>query len=135
DIVADYASLGLTLRRHPLALLRAKLATRRLLSSVQVRERAHGERVTTAGLVICRQHPSSASGTIFVTLEDEAGSTNVIVWGSVAERDRRALLGARLMAVQGEVQRENEVLHVIAHRLADYSSLLGDLTVASRDFR
>ncbi len=135
DIVADYASLGLTLRRHPVALLRGQLTARRLLSARQVRERAHGTPVATAGLVICRQHPSSAAGTIFITLEDETGNTNVIVWDSVARRRRRALLGARLMAVRGEVQREGEVLHVIGRELVDLSPLLGNLTVASRDFR
>jgi error-prone DNA polymerase len=135
DIVADYASLGLTLRRHPLALLRGQLNARRLLSARQVREREHGAPIATAGLVICRQHPSSAAGTIFITLEDETGNTNVIVWDSVARRQRRALLGARLMAVRGEVQREGEVLHVIGRELVDLSPLLGSLTVASRDFR
>jgi len=135
DIVADYASMGLTLRRHPLALLREQLGARRLLSARQVRERAHGEPVATAGLVVCRQHPSSASGTIFVTLEDETGNTNVIVWERVATRSRRALLGSRLMAVRGEVQRDGEVLHVIAHELSDCSALLGNLAVTSRDFR
>jgi error-prone DNA polymerase len=153
DIVADYASVGLTLRRHPLALLRGKLSAWRLASAAEVRVQAHGEPVATAGLVICRQHPSSAAGTIFVTLEDETGNTNVIVWDSVARRQRRALLGARLMAVRGEVQRETtsrpslacgprldpigegEVLHVIAHEIIDLSPLLGSLTVASRDFR
>ena len=135
DVVADYASMGLTLRRHPLALLREQLGARRLLSARQVRERDHGEPVATAGLVVCRQHPSSAAGTIFVTLEDETGNTNIIVWGSVATRNRRALLGSRLMVVRGEVQRENEVLHVIARDLSDLSPLLGNLTVASRDFR
>ena len=153
DIVADYASVGLTLRRHPLALLRGVLTARRLASAAAVRARAHGELVATAGLVICRQHPSSAGGTVFITLEDETGHTNVIVWNSVARRSRRALLGARLLAVRGEVQRETtsrpsmacgtrlgpigegEVLHVIAHELVDLSPLLGGLTVASRDFR
>jgi error-prone DNA polymerase len=135
DIVADYASLGLSLRRHPLALLRGRLAARRLLSATEVRARVHGQSVETAGLVICRQHPSSGNGVIFVTLEDETGQVNLIVWPSVAERDRRALLGARLMAVRGEVQREGEVLHVIARGLTDLSPLLGNLTVASRDFR
>jgi error-prone DNA polymerase len=135
DIVADYASVGFTLRRHPLALLRGMLAARRLASAAEVRAQAHGEPVATAGLVICRQHPSSAAGTIFVTLEDETGNTNVIVWDSVARRQRRALLGARLMAVRGEVQREGMVLHVIAREIIDLSPLLGSLTVASRDFR
>ena len=135
DIVADYARLGLTLRRHPMALLRGALAKRRYLSAVEVRDRSHGELVHTAGIVVCRQHPSSASGVIFVTLEDETGHTNVIVWPGLAQRERRALLQASLLAVTGEVQREGEVLHVIAKQLADDSALLGRLIARSRDFR
>lgn len=135
DIVADYAHLGLTLRRHPMALLRGALAKRRYLSAVEVRDRSHGERVHTAGIVVCRQHPSSASGVIFVTLEDETGHTNVIVWPGLAQRERRALLQASLLTVTGEVQREGEVLHVVAKQLVDDSALLGRLIARSRDFR
>jgi error-prone DNA polymerase len=133
--VADYASLGLTLRRHPLALLRAKLAQQRVLSAAEVRAIPHGEMVRTAGLVICRQHPSSSNGVIFVTLEDETGQTNLIVWPGVATRQRRELLSASLLAVVGEVQREGEVQHVIARQLEDRSGLLGGLVTRSRDFR
>jgi len=135
SIVADYASLGLTLRRHPLALLRAKLAQQRVLSAAEVRAIPHGEMVRTAGLVICRQHPSSSNGVIFVTLEDETGQTNLIVWPGVATHQRRELLNASLLAVVGEVQREGEVQHVIAKQLADHSALLGNLVTKSRDFR
>jgi error-prone DNA polymerase len=94
----------------------------------------HGSRARTAGLVITRQRPSSASGVIFVTLEDETGHTNVIVWRALAERERSILLGSRLLGVAGEVQREGEVLHIIARRLTDHSALLGRLTVRARDF-
>jgi len=135
DIVADYASLGLTLRRHPLALLRSRLNKDRYASAAQVRSLGHGARVNTAGLVVCRQHPSSAAGVIFITLEDETGQTNVIVWPSLVERQRREVLHASLLAVAGEVQKEGEVLHVIARRLTDETALLGNLVVASRDFR
>jgi len=135
DIVADYASLGLTLRRHPLALLRAQLNQRCYRSAAVVHNLANGERVSTAGLVICRQHPSSASGVIFITLEDETGQTNLIIWPKLVARQRRVVLHAGLLAVVGEVQREGEVLHVIAHRLIDKTALLGNLVVASRDFR
>jgi error-prone DNA polymerase len=135
DIVADYASLGLSLRRHPLALLRERLRERRYLSAGQVGALANGERVRTAGLVICRQHPSSASGVVFMTLEDETGHTNLIVWPKLVERQRREVLQAGLLGVVGEVQQEGGVLHVIARRLVDESTLLGDLVVASRDFR
>jgi error-prone DNA polymerase len=134
DVIADYESVGLTLRRHPLALLRARLERLHIVSSAQVRELAHGERVHTAGIVIGRQRPGSAKGTIFVTLEDESGNTNVIVWNSVSERQRRELLHAQLLGVIGEVQREGEVLHVVAKQLEDHSALLGNLVTRSRDF-
>jgi DNA-directed DNA polymerase III PolC len=135
NIIADYASLGLTLRRHPLALLRTTLSQRRILSAAEVRAIPHGQMMHTAGLVICRQHPSSGNGVVFVTLEDETGQTNLIIWPSIAARQRRELLNAGLLGVVGEVQREGEVQHVIARQLEDYSVLLGDLVTQSRDFR
>jgi error-prone DNA polymerase len=134
-IAADYASLGLTLRRHPLALLRRHLERRRLLCAEQVQRCPHGQRVHTAGLVINRQRPSSANSVTFITLEDETAQLNLIVWKQVGERQRRLLLGARLLGVVGEVQREGGVLHVVAHRLEDHSDLLGGLVTRSRDFR
>jgi error-prone DNA polymerase len=135
DIAADYATLGLTLGRHPLALLRPRLADMRIRSSAQVRAASHGQSVHTAGIVTGRQRPGTASGVIFVTLEDETGNTNVVVWNSVSERQRRELLQARLLGVIGEVQREGEVVHVVARELEDHSALLGTLTTRSRDFR
>jgi error-prone DNA polymerase len=134
DIVADYAHTGLTLRRHPVALLRERLAARGCVPAVGLRELPHGATVRTAGLVITRQRPGSAGGVTFVTLEDETGSINLIVWRDVAERQRRVLLGSRLMAVAGELQIEGEVLHVIAHRLADFSAWLGALVAPARNF-
>ena len=86
------------------------------------------------GLVTMRQRPGTATGVVFVTLEDESGSTNLIVWNSVVEAQRRELLGARLLGVDGEVQREGPIVHVIARRLLDYTPLLGRLPTASRDF-
>ena len=134
DIVADYAHAGLTLRRHPLALLRRRLEARGLLSAACLRELPNGASVRTAGLVITRQRPGSAQGVTFVTLEDETGYVNLIVWRDVAERQRQALVGSRLMAVAGELQLEGEVMHVIAHRIIDLSRWLGKLTAPSRDF-
>jgi len=134
EIVGDYASLGLSLRRHPLALLREHLRKRRLLCAAEVRSLAHGSRVHSAGLVINRQRPASANSVTFITLEDETDQINLIVWRDLAERQRRVMLGARLLGVAGEVQREGEVVHVIAHRLEDYSWLLGGLVTVSRDF-
>jgi error-prone DNA polymerase len=134
DIVADYASIGLSLRRHPLALLRERLRRLGLLCARDVQAREHGSRVRTGGLVINRQHPASANSVTFVTLEDETGQVNLVVWKRVAERQRRVLLSARLLGVVGEVQRESGVVHVIVKRLQDHSGLLGGLVTRSRDF-
>jgi error-prone DNA polymerase len=134
DLVADYGSLGLTLGRHPLALLRDQLAALRLKSAKQLSELSHGSWVRVAGIVTCRQRPGTASGVIFVTLEDETGNINVIVWNHVLEKQRRELLGATLLGVGGQIQREGDVIHLVAARLFDYSALLGNLETASRDF-
>jgi error-prone DNA polymerase len=134
DIVADYAGIGLSLRRHPLALLRARLARRGVLPTRDLWALATGKLVRTAGLVITRQRPGSAGGVTFVTMEDETGYVNLIVWERVAAEQRAALLESRLLEVSGKLQREGEVLHVIAHTLTDLSILLGELTVESRNF-
>ena len=134
DIVADYRHVGLSLRRHPLELLRPRLEARSVLSAARLREHPSGSRVRTAGLVVTRQRPGTASGVTFVTLEDETGYINLIVWRQIAERQRRALVGSRLMGVTGELQLEGEVMHVIVHRITDLSSWLGDLVAPSRDF-
>jgi len=133
-LINDYASLGLTLGRHPLALLRARLKRMRLAAAEEVRRLPHGSAVRAAGIVIGRQRPDTASGVVFVTLEDETGCVNVIVWRDLGERQRRELLSARLMAVHGSVERVGDVVHVIARRLADHSELLGKLGTRSRDF-
>ncbi|MDP1910585.1 MAG: DNA polymerase III subunit alpha [Hyphomicrobium sp.] len=133
-LIHDYASLGLTLGRHPLALLRPRLARMRLATANEVRRLPHGSAVRAAGIVIGRQRPDTASGVVFVTLEDETGCVNVIVWRDLGERQRCELLSAQLMAVYGSVERVGEVVHVIARRLADHSELLGRLATSSRDF-
>jgi error-prone DNA polymerase len=134
DIVADYAHTGLTLGRHPVALLRDRLGARGMLDSRTLRASQNGANVRTAGLVITRQRPGSAEGVTFVTLEDEFGSINVIVWRDLAERQRQPLVGSRLLGVVGELQIEGEVMHVIACKLVDLSRLLGALRAESRDF-
>jgi DNA-directed DNA polymerase III PolC len=134
DIVADYGSTGLTLRRHPLALVRGKLLKRGVIPAQELWEKPNGEFVTTAGLVITRQRPGSANGVTFVTMEDETGYVNLIVWERVATAQRAALLDSRLLEVRGKLQREGDVLHVVAQRLTNLSALLGDLVVASRNF-
>jgi error-prone DNA polymerase len=134
DIIADYASLGLTLGRHPLALLRERLRRLRLGDSKSIQALPHGAAARTAGLVTCRQRPDTASGVIFVTLEDEHGNVNVVVWSSLVERQRRELLGARLLGVHGTIERDGDVVHLVAKRLVDHSELLGPLETQSRDF-
>ncbi len=134
NIVADYRTLALTLRRHPLSLLRGRLRQRRLATAAEIAEAPQGRIVRTAGIVIGRQRPDTASGVIFVTLEDETGATNVIVWRDVGDRQRRELLGAKLLAVFGKIERVGPVVHVLAGRLADLSPLLGALETRSRDF-
>ncbi len=134
DIVADYTTLGLSLGRHPLALLRPRLARLRMATAAQVRDMPHGRLTRAAGLVIGRQRPDTASGVIFVTLEDETGMVNVVVWRTVSEVQRRELLGAHLLAVHGVVERQGDVVHLVAGRLVDHSHLLGRLFTRSRDF-
>jgi len=135
SIVADYRSLSLTLGRHPLALLRERMREHGLLTSHELKQLAHGTYVRTAGLVISRQRPASASGVTFITIEDETGNANLIVWAAVAEAQRRHFLEARLLEVHGELQRQGEVMHVIAAKLNDLSRWLGALETRSRDFR
>ncbi len=134
DIIADYASTGLTLGRHPLALLRTRLARMRHVTAADLTHLADGQRVRASGIVTCRQRPGTASGVVFVTLEDETGYVNVVVWSALVERQRRELLGARLLGVEGKLQKEGEVVHLIAHRLTDHTPMLGSIAVASRDF-
>ena len=132
-MLADYAQTGLTLREHPLALIRADLRARGLLSSAEVGERAPGQIVRTAGLVLIRQRPGNGRA-IFVTLEDECGGMNLLIWADLAERQRRVLLGSQLLGVVAEIQRAEGVQHLVCRRLENHSDLLGELRVVSRDF-
>jgi error-prone DNA polymerase len=134
DIAADYRHMGFSLGRHPLALLRPRFNSMGLLAIHEVTEREPGEIVRTAGLVITRQRPSSAAGVVFVTIEDETGYLNLIVWERVSASQRAELLGSALLGLEGRVQKEGEVLHVIVDRLHDYSALLGSLQARSRNF-
>jgi error-prone DNA polymerase len=135
DIVADYQSLGLTLERHPMALIRTRLDVHRYVKAECLNELQSGRPIRVAGLVITKQRPGTASGVTFVTLEDESGYTNLIVWKKIAEEQRDVLLNARLMGVEGELQKEGKVIHVIARKLIDHSELLGELAVRQRNFR
>jgi error-prone DNA polymerase len=135
NIVADYQSLGLTLERHPLFLIRHHLDRYRYVRAANLADLVTGTCIGVAGLVITKQRPGTASGVTFVTLEDETGHINLILWKQVAEDYRAALLNARLMGAHGELQIEGEVIHVIARELVDHTDMLGNLVVTSRDFR
>ncbi|MCR8961217.1 error-prone DNA polymerase [Variovorax sp. S2] len=140
EIVGDYAALGLTLRRHPLALLRPRLARMKLMSAEELRSLPSGQTARACGIVKGRQRPGTANGTIFVTLEDETGNVNVIVWSHVIEAWREPLLKSHLLAVQGTWQRDDEtggkVQHLIATGFKDLTPLMGRLAQSntSRDF-
>jgi error-prone DNA polymerase len=135
SVLADYASTGLTLGPHPLKLLRRQLRARRCRPSRELAALPHGSPARHAGLVTLRQRPQTAKGVTFVTLEDEDGSVNVVVWRDLAERQRRELVGSRLLAVDGRWETVDGVSHLIAQRLHDLSPLLGTLRVASHDYR
>ncbi|HTQ76052.1 MAG TPA: error-prone DNA polymerase [Burkholderiales bacterium] len=134
SLLADYASTGLTLGRHPLALLRQRLARMRFATAEELKRLPGGAPARAAGIVTGRQRPGTASGTVFVTLEDETGYVNVIVWPRLVEVQRRELLSSKLMGVEGTLEREGEVIHLVAKRLVDHSDLIGSLHVESRDF-
>jgi error-prone DNA polymerase len=135
EIVFDYAALGLSLRRHPMALLRDKLAAMRFLSSAQLQDLPNGRLVRACGIVTLRQQPPTAKGVLFISLEDEHGVVQVIVWKSVREAQRSQVLNAKLLGVLGTWQREGDVRNLIARRLVDLTPMLGRLAAPSRDFR
>jgi error-prone DNA polymerase len=133
-IVWDYAALGLTLRRHPLALLRPELARRKLMSAEELKDAPNGRLVRHCGIVTLRQQPGTASGVVFVSLEDETGVVQVIVWKHLRERQRLVLAQSRLLAVRGVWQRDGEAKNLIAGHLEDLTPLLSGLSTVSRDF-
>ena len=134
DTFADYASTGLTLGTHPLQLIRAQLRQRRMRRSDQIAQARDGAFVRFAGLVTVRQRPGTAGGVTFVTLEDETGTVNVIVWQQLAQQQRRELLGATVLGIEGRLQRQHDVQHIIAQRLHDLSGLLQGIDASSRNF-
>nr|WP_026817764.1 error-prone DNA polymerase [Arenimonas composti] len=135
DVLADYARTGLSLGPHPLRLLRPRLRARRYRASCELENTRHGSAVRFAGLVTGRQRPQTASGVTFVTLEDEHGMVNVVVWHALGERQRRVLVESTLMGVEGRWETVDGVRHLIATRLLDESALAGGLHAPSRDFR
>ncbi|HYM29744.1 MAG TPA: error-prone DNA polymerase [Candidatus Cybelea sp.] len=133
QVIEDYAMLGMSLKKHPAALLRSRLTKRGIVPSGHLGRVGDGERTTVAGLVLVRQRPGTASGVIFVTLEDETGIVNIIVWPKVFERFRRTLLASRLLGVRGKLQREGLVVHVIAERLIGLDDELAQLGTIDRE--
>jgi len=126
-VVEDYASLSLTLKRHPLAFLRAELAREGLVTAAELAHLPVDRRLAIAGVVLIRQRPGSANGVVFITIEDETGIANLIVWPTILERFRRAALGATLLRCTGKLQREESVIHVVADRLDDLTPRLNTL--------
>ncbi|MBV9250813.1 MAG: error-prone DNA polymerase, partial [Acetobacteraceae bacterium] len=124
QVVEDYRSIGLSLRCHPVSFLRAELNAQRIVTCADLQEARDGVRLSVAGIVLVRQRPGSAQGVLFITIEDETGHANLIVWPSVFERQRRLVLTASMIACRGKVQREGEVIHVVADHLTDLSALL-----------
>jgi error-prone DNA polymerase len=124
EVVEDYTHLGLTLREHPLAFLRQELAEKRIVSCAALTHLPDGRYLTVAGLVLVRQKPGSAKGVMFVTIEDETGNANLVIWPQVFENNRRLVLSAGMIAVRGRVQREGEVVHLVADHLTDLTSRL-----------
>jgi error-prone DNA polymerase len=131
EVVEDYGHVGLTLRRHPIAFLRTDLDKRRIVSCTEAMQARDGRWLEAAGLVLVRQRPGSAKGVMFITLEDETGIANLVVWPQVFEKFRHTVMAASMMAVRGRIQREGEVVHLVAHQLTDLSAELA--TVGSRD--
>ncbi len=135
EVIFDYSALGLSLRSHPLALLRSRLQEYRVRTARELEGLEDGRLARACGLVTVRQQPATAKGVVFLTMEDETGVVNVIVWKSVRDQQREPLLRARLLAVYGKWQRQGEVRHLIAQHLVDLSAMLGGLAAGSRDFR
>lgn len=126
-VVEDYRHLSLSLKAHPVGFVRGALEARRIVRAAALAGVTNGRRVTVAGLVLVRQRPGSAHGVIFLTLEDETGTANVIIWPKIFEQNRSVVIGARFLAVSGRLQQESDVIHVVAERLTDLTPMLDDL--------
>ena len=124
EVVEDYRSQGLTLRAHPVSFLRGDLARQGAMAAAGLARLRDGRRTTVAGLVLVRQKPGSAKGVMFITLEDETEVANLVIWPSLFEKQRRLILSASMIAARGRVQREGEVVHLVAEHLIDLSELL-----------
>ncbi|QIR86489.1 OB-fold nucleic acid binding domain-containing protein [Paracoccus sp. AK26] len=131
EVVEDYGHTGLSLRRHPVSFLRETLKERKVITCAEAMGSRDRRWCATAGLVLVRQRPGSAKGVMFITLEDETGVANLVVWAKVFEAHRRIVLGSGMIGVQGRVQREGEVVHFVVHRIEDLSRELA--SVGRRD--
>jgi error-prone DNA polymerase len=132
-VVNDYQTIRLSLKAHPMAFLREHYAGQKFVTADRLKHIRDGRRLAIAGLVLIRQRPGSAKGVVFITLEDETGIANLVVWPDVFEKQRKIVMGARLMAVHGIVQKDEEdgVIHVVARRLEDHSHMLRHLSDAA----
>lgn len=134
EVVEDYSHLSLTLRQHPVSFLRADLARRRIVTCAEAATARDRRWVDVAGLILVRQRPGSAKGVMFMTIKDETGVANVVIWEKVFERFRRVVLGAGMIGIKGRIQREGEVVHVIARELYDLSADLASIGARDADF-
>lgn len=135
NVIEDYSHTGLTLRQHPVAFLRKDLWARNIITCAQAMDARDGRWVYTAGLVLVRQKPGSAKGVTFITIEDETGPANIVVWPSLFEMRRRVVLGSSMMAINGRIQREGEVVHLVAQQLLDLSGDLVGLADRETEFK
>ncbi|QUS39482.1 DNA polymerase III subunit alpha [Tardiphaga alba] len=134
EVVEDYRHVGLTLRAHPVSFLRDELTTKRIVTCADAMSARDSKWLTTAGIVLVRQKPGSAKGVMFITIEDESGVANLVIWPSLYERQRRIILGASMIAVQGRIQREGEVVHLVARQLTDMSADIAGVSERDEQF-
>jgi error-prone DNA polymerase len=132
-VVTDYQTLRLSLKAHPVAFLRGGLTRRRILSCADLRTTGDGQWVAVAGVVLVRQRPGSAKGVVFMTIEDETGIANAVIWPKALERYRRVVMASRLIVIRGRIQRKDDILHVVAARLEDRTEWLDLLSESGRE--
>ncbi len=135
EVVEDYGHLGLTLRQHPLAFLRTALSSETYQTCRTATDARDGRFLKAAGLVLIRQMPASAKGVMFITIEDETGIANLVIWPTLYEKQRRTILGASMLGVDGRIQREGEVVHLIAYKVFDLTPQLSSLGQQDMPFR
>ncbi len=133
-VAEDYAVFGLSLRNHPMAFMRQELRAKGMITAADLKTLQDGKFVKIAGLVLFRQRPGTAKGTIFITMEDETGAANLIVWPKVAETYRRAVFGAKVILCEGTLQKESNVIHVVSRRLTDWTPMLRRLQPEANAF-